>query len=45
MYYVTINGRKMPTPYRTLTEAMQAVEEYQARLGPGYYDIVYDSQG
>lgn len=45
MWYVTINGRKMPIPYRTLSEALDAIEEYHERLGAAIYDTVYDTQG
>lgn len=45
MWYVTVNGTKMPTPYRTLSEAITACNEYRARLGAGIYDTVFDPQG
>jgi len=45
MWYVTVNGTKMPTPYRTLTEALAACDEYRARLGSVLCDTVFDSQG
>lgn len=40
MWFVTYNGRMLPTPYKHMRDAMDAIKVLRRQLGPGVYDIV-----
>lgn len=41
MWYVKLDGNIIPTPYRTMREAMNACDDYKRRLGACVCDVVY----
>lgn len=41
MWFVILNGTLMPTPYKTMKEAMEACDEYHRRLGACICDVKY----
>lgn len=40
LWYVVYNGRRLPTPYQHMRDAMDAIPELRRQLGPGCYDII-----
>jgi hypothetical protein len=42
MWYITVNGKKLPTPYLTFDEAMQAMEELRSKISLCILDCVYE---
>lgn len=39
-WYVKINGTILPTPYRTMRDALDAIKVMQKELGPALYEPV-----
>lgn len=42
MWYVIMNGVKLPTPYITMDDAVAAMNSLRAANGPSIFDIVYE---
>lgn len=40
LWYVVYNGRRLPTPYPRMRDAMDAIDQLRRQLGPGCYDII-----
>lgn len=40
MWYVKYNNTILPTPYRTLSECLDAIRVLQSTVGPGLYEPV-----
>lgn len=40
MWYVIMNGVKLPTPYLTMDDAVKAMNHLRATNGPSIFDIV-----
>lgn len=39
-WYIEINGTLLPTPYRTLSDALNAINKLKKELGPALYTPV-----
>ena len=39
-WYIELNGNILPTPYRTMRDALDAIKELEKSLGCGIYDVV-----
>lgn len=42
MFYVIMNGVKLPQPYLTMDDAVAAMNRLRAENGPSIFDIVYE---
>lgn len=42
MWYVVIEGIKLPTPYLTYDDAKRAMDEIRATMGPCCMDLTHD---
>jgi hypothetical protein len=42
MWYVIMNGVKLPTPYLTMDDAVAAMNALRAANGPSIFDITYE---
>ena len=40
MWYVVMNDVKLPTPYLTLQDAIEAMNKLRAENGPSIFDII-----
>lgn len=39
-WYVKINDTVLPTPYRTMRDALEAINRLQKELGPALYEPI-----
>ena len=39
-WYIELNENILPTPYRTMKDALDAIKELEKSLGCGLYDVV-----
>lgn len=42
MFYVIMNGIKLPQPYLTMDDAVRAMNQLRASNGPSVFNIVYE---
>jgi len=41
-YYIVLDGRKLPTPYATMREADDAIDELKAKIGACICQVIYE---